>query len=198
MGETNDNQDRTPPAYQEYAAFILAAMAYRLMCLAERGLTWSMKLECWHNSSVPADPALLARLLGYTRAEIDAALTPNVMFFFRVDGDRIICPELDAYKARLNDRRERQSAGGKASAAKINRDRKSAEKRASSGAESKQTAKPQVSSKPPVRWADSFSAQHNPAQHSPNQLTKGGVDAFVSAMEKAESNADSSRAPRKL
>ncbi|MBK7674395.1 MAG: hypothetical protein IPJ27_06270 [Candidatus Accumulibacter sp.] len=108
---------RKPPAYQEYAATMLADSRYRLMSLAERGLLDTLKRECWVNVGVPANPAKLAKMLSFEAAEIDAAL-PAVMQFFAIVGDRIICPELEDLRATYADRRERQAAGGKRSAEK--------------------------------------------------------------------------------
>lgn len=98
---------------------MLASRQYRVMTLAERGLLFSMRLECWVNRCLPADPHLLARVLGYDAGEVVAAL-PNVMAFFRSDGREITSPELDAYREHLAAIRERQSQGGKQGAAKTN------------------------------------------------------------------------------
>ncbi len=91
-------QNREPPAFQEYAAAMLARREYRAMTLAERGLLYSLRLECWVNRIVPADPAILAKVLGYSADEIRAAL-PAVMAFFTVAGDDLFSPELDDYRA---------------------------------------------------------------------------------------------------
>ena len=85
---------------------------YRSLTLAARGLLYTLRLECWENKSVPADPAELARMLGYSAAEIAATL-PSVMPFFVVAGDEIFSPEHDRYRAHLASIRKAQSAGGK-------------------------------------------------------------------------------------
>ena len=108
---------RDAPAFQEYAAAMLANSRYRLMSLAERGLLDTLRRECWVNRGMPAKPATLAKMLGFDSAEIDAAL-PAVMPFFRVEGDLLICPELDELREMYAERRERQAAGGKRSAEK--------------------------------------------------------------------------------
>jgi uncharacterized protein YdaU (DUF1376 family) len=77
---------------------MLARREYRAMTLAERGLLYSLRLECWVNRIVPADPAILAKVLGYSADEIRAAL-PAVMAFFTVAGDDLFSPELDDYRA---------------------------------------------------------------------------------------------------
>lgn len=108
---------RDAPAYQEYAASMLANSRYRLMSLAERGLLDTLRRECWVNGGVPAKPATLARMLGCDAAEIDASL-PAVMPFFAIKDALIVCPELDDLRATYSERRERQAAGGKRSAEK--------------------------------------------------------------------------------
>ena len=46
-------QNREPPAFQEYAAAMMAKTDYRLMSLAGRGLLYTMRLECWVNLTCP-------------------------------------------------------------------------------------------------------------------------------------------------
>ena len=91
-------QNREPPAFQEYAAAMISRREYRAMSLAERGLLYSLRLECWVNRTAPADPAILAKVLGYPADEIRAAL-PAVLAFFTVAGDDLFSPELDDYRA---------------------------------------------------------------------------------------------------
>jgi len=112
-------QQREAPAYQEYAASMMARTAYRVMSLEARGLLYSLRLECWVNGSVPADPRTLARVLGYPPEQIEAAL-PEVLPLLRITDDVIRCPELDDYRDHLDERRQRQSDGGRAGAAKTN------------------------------------------------------------------------------
>jgi len=38
--------NRTAPAYQEYAASMMARLEYRTLTLPQRGLLYSMRLEC--------------------------------------------------------------------------------------------------------------------------------------------------------
>lgn len=113
-------QQRDAPAYQEYAASMMARTEYRLMSLEGRGLLLSLRHECWVNMSMPADPSMLARVLGFPVEQIERAL-PEVMPFFKRDGSEIRCPELDDYRDHLHDRRQRQAEGGRRGAAKTNR-----------------------------------------------------------------------------
>lgn len=105
-------QNRTPPAYQEYAAAMMSRIEYRTLTLRQRGLLYSMRMECWVNRYLPESPDVLARILGFDVAEV-AAEIPYVMQFFSVENGRIFCPELEAYREHLDERRERQSAAAK-------------------------------------------------------------------------------------
>lgn len=60
-------QHRDPPAYQEYAASMMARTEYRVLSLEGRGLLYTLRNECWVNGQLPADPATLARVLGCIR-----------------------------------------------------------------------------------------------------------------------------------
>jgi uncharacterized protein YdaU (DUF1376 family) len=110
-------QNREPPAFQEYAAAMMAKTDYRLMSLAGRGLLYTMRLECWVNRRLPPDAPRLARVLGFDVAEV-AALIPEVQPFFAIDDEGLFCPELEDYRDHVDDRRHKQSEGGKQTAAK--------------------------------------------------------------------------------
>jgi hypothetical protein len=112
-------QNRTPPAYQEYAASVIANGDYRVMSLAERGLLYSLKLECWVNHRVPKDSSDLAKFLGVNAEELRSAL-PKVMFAFQIQGRFIVCPELDNYRNHLDEIREKRASGGRKGAAIAN------------------------------------------------------------------------------
>jgi hypothetical protein len=104
---------RRPPAFQFYPSNVMSSIQYRTMSLAERGLMMSMQNECWVNDSVPSDIKVLAKILGYPENEIKESLTPNVMHFFYKEDDRIISPELIAYRNKLDERQRLQIEGGK-------------------------------------------------------------------------------------
>lgn len=112
-------QHREAPAFQEYAASMMARTDYRVISLEARGLLYTMRLECWVNGSLPSPPAVLARVLGYPADQIERAW-PELGAFFIEDAGAIRCPELDDYRAHLQDRRDKQAAGGRAGAAKTN------------------------------------------------------------------------------
>lgn len=115
-------QNREAPAFQEYAASMMARTEYRVLSLAARGLLYTMRLECWVNGGLPASPPVLARVLGFDAQQVEAALA-EIRCFFAVDNGMLRCPELDDYRAHLDERRQRQVEGGRAGAAKTNRDR---------------------------------------------------------------------------
>ena len=104
---------RNPPAFQFYSSNYMSAIQYRTMSLSERGLMMSMLCECWVNSYVPSDISQLAKILGYSNDEVSQSLSTNVMHFFFEDNDRIICPELIAYRNKLDERQRLQIEGGK-------------------------------------------------------------------------------------
>jgi uncharacterized protein YdaU (DUF1376 family) len=112
-------QNREPPAFQEYAAAMMAKTDYRLMSLAGRGLLYTMRLECWVNRRLPPDAPRLARVLGFDVAEV-AALIPEVQPFFAIDEEGLFCPELEDYREHVDGRREKLSEAGKRGAAKTN------------------------------------------------------------------------------
>lgn len=121
-------QNREPPAYQEYPAAMLAKREYRLMTATERGLLYSMRMECWVNKSLPAEPGALAIILGLDAGEVAAAL-PAVMPFFTYVGEEIVCPELDRYREHLETRKLLQSEGGRHGAAITNSAKKKPRRR---------------------------------------------------------------------
>jgi len=154
------------PAYQEYAANMMARFDYRTLTLAQRGLLYSMRLECWVNQFLPESPEILARILGFDGAEI-AAEIPYVMAFFVVENGRIFAPDLEAYRARVLGIRERQAQGGKAGAAKTNARKTRANTGISGKQPGKSSGKSQVS-----RRVSSESFSLNPSL-SPSQGEDG-------------------------
>jgi hypothetical protein len=113
-------QHRDPPAYQEYAAGMMARTDYRVMSLEGRGLFLTLRYECWVNRELPCDPPLLARVLGFPIQQVERALV-ELRPFFSFDAGVIRCPELDDYRAHLDERYQKQSEGGRAGAAKTNK-----------------------------------------------------------------------------
>lgn len=101
------------PAYQEYAANMLADHKFRRLSMMERGLFWTIRLECWVNKSVPSDVNELAEYLFQDADIIDSCL-PKIMHFLEITDEKsLICPFLENYRLELEERRRKQSAGGK-------------------------------------------------------------------------------------
>jgi hypothetical protein len=116
-------QNRKPPAYLEYAATILVQLPFRTMALQDRGLFYTMRLECWINKRLPQEPHKLAKILGYSVEEVAGSLDAVMPFFNIVDGF-LISPELEDYREYLAERRRRQSKGGKRGSAITNSKRR--------------------------------------------------------------------------
>ena len=146
-------QNRKPPAFQEYASTTLANISFRSMNMEARGLLHTMRLECWANYELPSDLELLSSVLG-------KPVTPNLLkavgSFFDIDDKRITCPELEDYRAHLEQRREKQSKGGKKGAETTNNNRKA-------------TGNPQVSR----QGSDESLVQSNTTKQSQDQLIEG-------------------------
>lgn len=104
---------KTAPAFMFYASDTIADKRYRMMTLAERGLYISLLNECWVNRSMPVEPNAVAKWLGFSVEEIKPALTGRVLsFFIEADGE-LTSSELEKYRTVLEERREKQSKGGK-------------------------------------------------------------------------------------
>lgn len=104
---------RPPPAFQEYAGDWLASRTFRECGLAERGLLMTMRFECWVNHSLPMSRESLARVLGLNLPEFDAAYSSRVKGFFSEKDGCLICPELEAYREKLINKRDAMAAGGR-------------------------------------------------------------------------------------
>lgn len=109
-------QNRQPPAYQEYAASMLANNNFRMMSLAARGLWYTLRLEHWVENPLPADPVKLAKILRLDIDVVKSALQEHGNLIV-ISGEMINIPELDYYRQYLADIRKKQSKGGKDGAA---------------------------------------------------------------------------------
>jgi hypothetical protein len=177
------SQNRNAPAYQEYAAALLAQLAFRTMSLQHRGLLYTMRLECWVNIRLPQNHADLAKVLGLPVAQIAESLAAVMPFFEIVDG-YVICPELENYRAHLADRKSKQSKGGKIGSAITNRKHAPSAKHVTDEAPSTTSGTPRLIRRGTrVSLVQSSTAKPNP---NPNQSSGTGVDAFVSDYEAAE------------
>ena len=169
-------QQRDAPAFQEYAASMMARTAYRVMSMEARGLLYTLRLECWVNGSLPADPATLARVLAYPVEQLERTL-PEVSALFTFCDGVIRCPELDDYRAHLEERRQRQAAGGRAGAAKTNGARPQ-------GSASKPAGKPRVTREPLVQNSQGKNSQEK-NKHADSVGGEGDMQQWVNDYERA-------------
>lgn len=183
------SQNRDAPAFQEYAAATLSRISFRLMPLQARGLLHTMRLECWVNKCLPSDPEKLAAVLGVPAQEVVRSL-PLLDQYFEVQGDVLICPELEDYRQHITDRRRKQSEGGKEGAARTNKKRK----------QSGRGSTPDVASIPvstlatiprlPRRGEVESLVQSSTEKHSQNQSSVEDVDVPVDEWIKNYDEAD--------
>jgi hypothetical protein len=175
------SQNRNAPAYQEYAAALLAQLPFRTMTLQDRGLLYTMRLECWVNVRLPQSPADLAKVLGLPVAEITESLAAVMPFFQIVDGF-VISPELENYRAHLAERKSKQSKGGKIGSAITNRKREHATRHATD----EPSSTPASTSRLTRRGGRVSLVQSSTEKQSPKPSTGMAVDSFVSEYEAAE------------
>ena len=151
-------ENRPPPAYQEYASNMLADISFRSMDLEERGLLYTLRLECWANTSLPSDIKELSKGGGQdSKPRHLKAMEP----FVQINESTITSPELEDYRKHLEERREKQSKGGRKGARITN-------------SKTRQLDKNEKSSKPQVPRRDSVESlvKSKPEKQSQNQLTE--------------------------
>jgi uncharacterized protein YdaU (DUF1376 family) len=176
------SQNRTAPAYQEYAASILAQLQFRTMSLQDRGLLYTMRLECWVNERLPINPGDLAKVLGVSVSEVSGSMAAVMPFFKIIDG-YVISPELEAYRAHLADRKAKQSQGGKIGSAITNRKHHSSDKTAKNCSSSNQPSISRLT----CRDSRVSLVQRNTEKQNQTQSIEKGLDRFVAEYEAAES-----------
>ena len=159
-------QHREPPAYQEYASTMLAKIAFRSMSMEARGLLYTMRLECWANLKLPREAEQLSNILG---KPVTSEALRAVSQFFEIVDDFIICPELEDYRAHLEERKKKQSEGGKAGAKITNKMRRGR-------SNSKPTSDPAGNSQVPRQGSDESLVQSSTEKQSQNQLIGSGLN----------------------
>lgn len=170
-------QGRDPPAFQVYAANVLASRRFKLLNARDRGVDYSMRLECWVNRSMPADPAQLAMVLGLSADDVAASL-PNVMADFALVDGEIVCPELDAYRAHLDRRNLAISEGASKGAALTNEKRWGGKGKKRTKEQRLAERSPTPSPTPSPRASPTPSPSGRPlstVQHSPVQIKSSAV-----------------------
>lgn len=128
------SQNRPPPAYQEYAASMLANIAFRKMSLSARGLLYTLRLETWVETPLPSNSYELSQLLRFEYQEVDQALK-EIFPFLNMNHDELRIPELDCYRQHLIERRDKQSAGGREGARRAKENKSKTQKDDSVGAD---------------------------------------------------------------
>lgn len=178
------SQNRDAPAFQEYAASMLSRLPFRAMTLQDRGLLYTMRLECWVNVRLPQSHSDLAKVLGLPVSDVASSLAAVMPFFEVVDGF-IISPELENYRSHLAERKSKQSQGGKRGSAITNGKRNRHAKAVDDGIPST----PSSTSQPPRQGRVESSVQSSTEKPSQNQPSGRAVisDPFVTAYEAAES-----------
>lgn len=156
-------EKRDPPAYQEFAASILAKLHFRKMSLQDRGLLYTMRMECWVNRKLPNEESELALVLGLPVDQVRQSL-PHVMPFMERVDNFITCPELDNYRELLAERRRKQSKGGKVGANITNNKRKP-----KSTIPSNPTSNPTSNPRAPHRGGDGSLVQNSTEKNNQNQ-----------------------------
>lgn len=175
------SQNRDAPAYQEYAATILAQLPFRTMTLQDRGLLYTMRLECWVNVRLPHNHTDLAKVLGLPVGEIVGSLAA-VMPFFEVVNGFIISPELENYRAYLEDRKSKQSNGGKRGSAITNGKRNRPAKTVDDGVSST----PPSTSRLPRRGGGEFLVKSSAEKQSQTQPLEKGITTVANSDGNAE------------
>ena len=151
---------RNPPAYLEYAATTLSTREFKFMTMEERGLLFTIKLECWLNNSVPSNNEELAKYLGVTVEQINRALTRNVKCFLQNVGNSYECIDIEVYRHQLNQQREKQSKGGKKGAKITNRKR----------------SESTTNSQPPQQDTNEYLIKTNQYKTNQNQSSESDID----------------------
>lgn len=125
----SDSGLRRPPSFMEYGSDLLGLERVKLMSLAERGLLATMRWHLWANDTMPADPVLMARVLGIDADDIKSAMTDRVLSFFApVEGNlRLFSPELAAQMKHLIERRAERADSGRRGGKSAQAKRKSIE-----------------------------------------------------------------------
>lgn len=185
------SQNRDAPAYQEYAATMLSRLTFRTMSLQDRGLLYTMRLECWVNVQLPSNSNDLAKVLGLPIEQVAESLAAVKPFFAVVDGF-IISPELEDYRTHLAERKIKQSQGGKRGSAITNSKRSGRQ----TSADPENTSMPASTSRLTRQVSSESSVQHKSAKQNKTQLPVNGViaDPFIAEYEAEERRAASAYA----
>lgn len=117
MIEKNSNMASPLPWFRMFAAHYISDRDFRTSGLEERGLIFSMLLECWISTDVPNNYAELAQILGVPSDQVKRALTSRVTTFFKIRDNSFYSEFLDDQRNKFLAGRELQREGGRKGAA---------------------------------------------------------------------------------
>src|SRR4051812_202294 len=105
---------KAAPAFQDYAADMLADSRFAMMSAAAVGVFYRLKLQAWLDGSVPADVKAVARLVREDAAVV-SAIWPEVLPMFEELDGRLIYPPHEEQRAKHAAWRDKSRQGGLAS-----------------------------------------------------------------------------------
>ena len=103
------------PAFQFYPADYTSSQRVRLLTLEEEGAYINLLCSCWLHGSIPADPAMAARLVG-KGCSATLATTVLTMFTPSSEAGRMVHERLERERLKQSDWREKSASGGRKSA----------------------------------------------------------------------------------
>ncbi len=117
MSEKNSLMASPLPWFRMFAANYLADRNFRTISLEERGLIFSMLLECWASIDIPKGPNELSQILGVPVDQVKRALTSKALSFFEEHGGSYHSRFLDDQRNKFLKERKAQKEGGHKGAA---------------------------------------------------------------------------------
>jgi uncharacterized protein YdaU (DUF1376 family) len=109
MSQFRDNL----PWFPLFASNMLIDKQYRQMEPIEVALWVVMMMHCWANGDVPANPAALAKWIGWSPENVNSGLTERVKSFFKVVDGEFVSPRLEEHWQKHLVRVAKQKEGGR-------------------------------------------------------------------------------------
>lgn len=101
------------PAFQFYAADYLADEKVQVMSLEEEGIYIRLLAYCWREGSIPADPVLIARLVGKSANGNAIEVVKKCFDVSAKNPSRLIHHRLEKERRKQAENRKNKSEGGK-------------------------------------------------------------------------------------
>lgn len=117
MTEKISNMSSPLPWFRIFSSHYLSDRDFRTASLEERGLVFSMLLECWSNVDIPSELNELSQILSVPSQQVEHALTPKALSFFKQRGNSYYSEYLDEQRNSFLEKRKKQIEGGKKGAA---------------------------------------------------------------------------------